>query len=629
MNDSKRGVFARLTPTHVALLAWLGISLFLLYRGWAGLPAKIVSDPDDALRLVQVRDLIAGQGWWDVTQHRINPLGGGGLMHWSRIVDAPLALGILALRPWLGQSMAETVTMALWPLVTLLALFLVAARAFSLLGDRAVAALAAALIATDYMILLQFGPLRIDHHGWQILLSLAVLYGMLRPPTARHGVIAGCAAAVILIISLEGMVPVAAAAGVLALLWAWSGDEREYERLSWFMIALAVAAPALQLVTRGPGAIVQHWCDAMSLPYFAALIVGASGITLIGALAQKRPLGRGARFALLAVAALASAAILFSIEPACTKGPYGMLDPIVRQYWFDNVREGRPIWQRIDGTFAALLTPIVVGVIGTAFAFRAERTRRREWLTLVLMLAAIVPYALFVTRGAGNAHLFVLPGTAWLIVALWRWSRRLPWAALRVAVTPLIVLFTPLVSAGVAVALLNAQTAHASKPGRRETAACWSPAAMVTLNSYPAQLLMTPLDLGPHVLMRTHHSVTATGHHRNNRIMAQVLTAFTSPAEQAEPLVRSSGATMIVLCPGMYEVMNLAKAPGDTLVRRLLDNRPPEWLKPIPPIAGDVLRMWVVMPRAGRHPNPAVPEERILLRRHGDIVPQSGAAKAR
>jgi hypothetical protein len=342
---------------------------------------------------------------------------------------------------------------------------------------------------------------------------------------------------------------------------------------------------------------------------------------------QKRRLSRGARFALLGIAAIASAAILFGIEPACTKGPYGMLDPIVRQYWFDNVREGRPMWQRIDGTFVSLLTPIVIGVIGTAFAFRRERAHRREWLTLVLMLAAIVPYALFVTRGAGNAHLFVLPGTAWLMVAIWRWSRRLRWAVARVAVAPVLALLIPLVASGVAVMTLNAIQGPPDKPSRRETTACWSPGAMVTLNSYPAQLLMTPLDLGPHILFRTHHAVTATGHHRNNRIMAQVLTAFTSPAEQAEPLVRRTGASMIVLCPGMYEVMNLAKAPGDTLVRRLIENRPPDWVKPIPQIPGDVLRMWVILPRNGHRANPAAAGERILLRQHGQSVRPSGTGQ--
>ena len=47
-------------------------------------------DNDSLLRIVQVRDLIAGQGWFDLTQYRMG-LDGGFVMHWSRIVDAPIA----------------------------------------------------------------------------------------------------------------------------------------------------------------------------------------------------------------------------------------------------------------------------------------------------------------------------------------------------------------------------------------------------------------------------------------------------------------------------------------------------------------------------------------------------------
>jgi hypothetical protein len=42
------------------------------------------------MRLVEVRDLIAGQGWFDLTQHRLDPPGVS--IHWSRVIDAPLAV---------------------------------------------------------------------------------------------------------------------------------------------------------------------------------------------------------------------------------------------------------------------------------------------------------------------------------------------------------------------------------------------------------------------------------------------------------------------------------------------------------------------------------------------------------
>src|SRR5258708_6574158 len=83
---------------------------------------------DDAMRLVEVRDLIAGQAWFDLAQHRLDPPGTP--MHWSRVIDAPLAALILMLRPLAGMEGAEAITLTLWP--TLLfgaALILVAATA--------------------------------------------------------------------------------------------------------------------------------------------------------------------------------------------------------------------------------------------------------------------------------------------------------------------------------------------------------------------------------------------------------------------------------------------------------------------------------------------------------------------
>ena len=61
-------------------------------------------DTDSAMRLAGVRDLLHGQAWFDTGQHRMNtPYGLP--MHWSRLVDAPLALLMLvsegfALRAW-------------------------------------------------------------------------------------------------------------------------------------------------------------------------------------------------------------------------------------------------------------------------------------------------------------------------------------------------------------------------------------------------------------------------------------------------------------------------------------------------------------------------------------------------
>lgn len=63
---------------------------------------------DDAMRLVEVRDLLAGQNWFDLTQYRLNSPNGV-VTHWSRLIDLPLAVLIQVgktLRHWLPASAA-------------------------------------------------------------------------------------------------------------------------------------------------------------------------------------------------------------------------------------------------------------------------------------------------------------------------------------------------------------------------------------------------------------------------------------------------------------------------------------------------------------------------------------------
>ena len=75
-------------------------------------------DPDSFLRLVQVRDLLAGQGWFDLVQHRMDPPGGA-LLHWSRLIDAPIAGLILSAT---SSAPAKRFALTAWPLLLLFAM---------------------------------------------------------------------------------------------------------------------------------------------------------------------------------------------------------------------------------------------------------------------------------------------------------------------------------------------------------------------------------------------------------------------------------------------------------------------------------------------------------------------------
>src|SRR5262245_8648397 len=86
-----------------------------------------VGDPDDAVRLESVRELLHGASWFDTTLPRIGapaPL----VSHWSRLVDAPLAVLIGGLTPLLGVERAELTTRILWPTLLFFVLLLIVAR---------------------------------------------------------------------------------------------------------------------------------------------------------------------------------------------------------------------------------------------------------------------------------------------------------------------------------------------------------------------------------------------------------------------------------------------------------------------------------------------------------------------
>ena len=74
-------------------------------------PLEVLSDTDDNMRMMQVRALLHGQGWFDLRQYRLDPPFGANI-HWSRLVDLPIAGLILLLRPLIGGANAEQVTHA-------------------------------------------------------------------------------------------------------------------------------------------------------------------------------------------------------------------------------------------------------------------------------------------------------------------------------------------------------------------------------------------------------------------------------------------------------------------------------------------------------------------------------------
>ena len=590
-----------LTPVRIALVLWAALSLIAIFVQWRAIGTLELRDTDDAMRMAQVRDLLAGQGWWDLNQYRVNPAGGGVLMHWSRIVDAPLAAGILLLKPLFGQALAERIVMTLWPPMLGAALSVACVLGYRNLSDRRIAWVAPLFLILSGFVVMQFRPLRVDHHGWQIFLAMLIMGQALRPAAWRAGLIAGLCAAALLAVSIEGLPIVALFAGLAALRWALNGRADDRDRMSGMMIALAGGAILFQFATRGPAGLTGTWCDSLSAPYMAAF-VAATAVVLMAARANPvRPL---VRFALLAGAAGAAAGALVWTEPQCAKGPFASLDPIVVEYWYRNILEGQPLWASRPHDAIHVLVPSLVGLAGALLAWRGSVTAedRRNWATVIVALIGAAALSLLVLRSVSTAHIFALPGCAWLGLRAWGRARTIPSALPRILASAAAALTLPLLgSIGVAVALgavfpalkADQEEATVSTPAERT---CLDGATIAALDRLPATTILTPIDLGAPLIFWTRHSLVATGHHRNKEAMADTIRVFVGDPAKAEALVRKQRATLIVFCRTAADFDQYRRARKDALAARLYAGKPPAWLEAVPVGAGRGLSVWRVKP---------------------------------
>lgn len=571
------------------LLVWLVLAVILIAVNWSGIVKVRFGDPDDALRLLQVRDLLAGQSWFDVHQYRVMAPQGVP-MHWSRLVDIPLAGMILILRPLLGTANAEFVTVVMVPLLTLLCALMLVGRLAAKLFDSETVGVACLVTGIASPLLFQMTPLRIDHHGWQIVLALAALNGLCATDARKGGLAIGAALAALLAISIEGLPLTAVFLGACVL-----RDLREpHRRFAWFTAAatpLALAGAAIYLGTRGTYDLATH-CDAVSpvhLGIFAWIAAGAWTLRLIG----PRPIA--VQLGLLAMIGAGAAAIMLGGAPQCKGGAFVALDPLVRRMWYAGVSEGLPFWRSPIAYAATTVCVPLIGLLAALDHARRAPSRERMWLWLdyAVVLAGSWAIGLLVARATATACGFAALPTAALVL---RWIRALRtetrparrmggYLAIVLALMPSLPVVTwgrihPASSNRIGVAMKFSQ--------------CRYDIAARALDRLPATDIFAPLDIGPDLLVRTPHRVIATGHHRASAGMHDVIAAFMGTPQEALPIIRAHHATLIAVCPDIAEPGIYARRAPQGLMAQLMQGKGPEWARPVDLAPGSHMKFWRV-----------------------------------
>ena len=581
-----------LSPLRLPIAVLLGCGLVLALTGAKALMVwrtGIFLNPDDAMRAVEVRDFLAGQGWFDMVQHRMAP-GHGVPMHWSRLADLPLAAGIELLAPMLGFDTAERVIRLLQP-VACLVLFLTALARLGgrLLGRWGVLAgslLAACCLETVGV----FIPGHIHHHALQVMLVMVMAtltvggVSDFRGREARAAW-AGGVSALTLAINLQNLPFVLVTIAAFGLGWLVQGAAFD-RALRSFALASMAGTGAVFLLQLPPDRYLAPTCDAFGAPHLLAFWVAGAGLVTLAASSRllRTPVRRAVAAALLGAIVVL---VLQRAYPGCLGDPYASVDPLLRTRWLDEVGEAMPLGSLLRrdpvGTIPIVAALILgsVGVVAAAWHSRGER--QVAWLVVAGFAAAATAGAAWEVRVAASAEPFAALGVAG---ALCRWfdpaRPRKPLAALLCILSGL-----ALTQAGWAAALpsltraFNARTSLTAAAPRVDAAACFAPAGYEQLAALPPGLVLSTIDPGSQILAYTPHAVLAAPYHRNaygNRIS---LLAFDAEPDAAKTMILAAGVTDIVICLTSPEILDDARRAPGGLAARLAAGDVPAWLRPV------------------------------------------------
>jgi hypothetical protein len=570
----------------IILALWLLVSALMIWRALPSIGERTFPDPDDAMRLLQVRDWLAGQSWFDVTQYRLNPPAGGP-MHWSRIVDLPIAAVILLVKPFAGQYGAETAALVLIPLLTLaitmLLVFFISCRLMERPGPML------AVIATPMTLgaQKQMRIMRIDHHGWQIVLALVALLGVLDPRPRRGGIMAGVAMAVWLNISIEGL-PFTAAVGAW-FAFEWLRDAAAAQRLKSYLAALTVATVAVFGLTHAPSTWQTYPHDALTPAHFSAFATA----WLCCHLGMRSDFANvWKRLAVLAGAGALTVAATFTVDPHFLQAPFAALDPIVRDLWYNAVDEGQPVWKLQLSTAAQALAQPLVGLAGALFAIRMAPAKQRDsWLAFAWLLFAGTIMSCCVVREATTVSVLSVPGTAFLCTCALRRARTVSLMPLRaVATAGALCIMTPAYAVPATLTPSNPRLSRATAASD----ACVTRTEIEKLNQLPPSNLAVPMDITPPILVMTPHTAIASGYHRNVSGIRDTILLFVSKPDQAREIVARRHIDYLVFCPQTPETVWWSENGPHGLAAMLNENKAPDWLEPAGIRGLHALKVWRV-----------------------------------
>lgn len=576
------------------LLAWMLMVVINLGQMWPTLTGPGFGDPDVMMRLQQVRDFLGGQGWYDLTQYRLG-VPQGVAMHWSRVVDLPLAGLILLASPFTDAAHAELFAVVAWPALLSLGFVAAVTLAALRLGGRGAVWPAALMALCAIHLRYTLSPGNIHHHNIQLVFTLAAFAAVIRLDRgALPGAITGLIGALMMAVGMETLPEVATIGSAVALA-VTVAPQRFRRGAAAFGLAYAMAAGLGDLVfvaKPGPGTLV---CDAFSRTYALLAVIAGGGVAALALLPHWARAPLWLRLLTMAGVGLAAVASVWMTGPACLAGPQSELDPRLVREWLDNIDEAQSYAGLVEDhpsfAIAIIGAPLVGLLTAGLMLWRAAKDEALPWCvalglglaTIAVMLVEIraAPFAIGVALPIGAAliawargRLGGRPGFAWqaALVAAYLLPQGITYEGIGRGLVRL-----GLIAPEIPTLKLDLEPGTAQPPDT----ACFDRRNFAAFAGLPPGNVLASANLGAPLIVATPHGAVAGNYHRDPSGILDSFDALKGSPATAHAIVLRRHITYVAYCLADSSMAGAVLGRPQSFSAALTKGPLPDWLEPV------------------------------------------------